>query len=237
MNLIWLLLFAKLPPINSANDALLQLRSGRVEAIANVEAACRGRLRHALKDEPRVLAELVRLSSTGSSEVKKAALDAHRCFSAAKWVSIMKPRLEDSDPAIIAHAAEVSARVSDPIVVPPLLDRLEAQRSACLMNDLAATAVDVCVWLTYAPGASLAGAERTLRERAARAAAEMLDSPHPKVREVAVETLASAGIASWAKQIGELIAKEKKGAFARKNDAALLARFDQRRRTLSQKKE
>jgi hypothetical protein len=225
-----ILLLAALPPINSANDAVLQLRTGKVEAIANVEAACKGKLRHALKDEPRVVAELMRLSA--NAEVKKAVLDAYRCLSPAKFAELMSIRLNDPDPAIVAYAAEVSARVADPIVVPPLLDRAEEKRTACL-GELPAAEIDRCVWLTYAPGASLAGADRALRERAAKFAAEMLASLHPKVREVAVETLASAKLKAYAAAVAELIAKEKSGAFAKKNDAALLTRFEERKRALT----
>jgi hypothetical protein len=227
--LILLLLIAKLPPINSANDAVLQLRTGSVEAIANVDAACRGKLRHALKDDARLVQELTRLSR-GSIEVKKAVLDAHRCLSPAKWVAIMTPLL--SDP-VAAYAAEVSARVGDPIVVPPLLDRLAARKTDCMKAELAAEEIETCVWLTYAPGASLSGADATLKARAAKAGVEMLGSPHAKVREVAVETIAAAGIADYAKAIADLIAKEKAGAFAHKNDAALIGRFEQRRKTLA----
>ncbi len=226
------LMLGALPPIQSANDAVLQLRGGQVEAIRNVESACRGRLRHALKDEPRVVQALARLSSSGSADVKKAALDAYRCMSPARFVELMTPRLSDPDPELVAYAAEVSARVADPAVVPPLLDRLEAKRDACQSAELSPGQLDACVWLTYAPGASLAGAERKLRLRAAEDAAAMLGCPHAKVREVAVETLASARIKVHAKSVAELIAKEKQGAFPERNDAALLSRFETRRRAL-----
>jgi hypothetical protein len=230
--LLWLLLLAaKLPPIHSANDAVLQLKTGSAAAVANVGAACRGKLRHALKDDPRVTAELSRLAASGSPEVKKAVLDAHRCLSPAKWVAIMTPRL--LEPEVAAYAAEVSARVGDPVVVGPLLDRLDERKAACMTADLAAEEVELCVWLTYAPGASLGGADDVLRARAARAAAAMLDSPHAKVREVAVETIASSGIAAHAEDIAGLVAKEKRGAFEEKNDAALIARFEARRRALA----
>jgi hypothetical protein len=228
--MLLLLLRAALPPINSANDAVLQLRTGKPEAIAHVDAACRGKLRHALKDEPRLVQELLRASA--SAEAKRAALDAHRCLSPAKFVELLKLRLAEADPTIAAYAAEVSARVADPVVVAPLLDRLEERKTAC-MGELEAAEVERCVWLTYAPGASLSGADRPLRERAARLAAEMLSSPHPKVREVAVETLASARLKAHAADVAALIAKEKKGAFAKKNDAALLGRFEERRRALA----
>lgn len=223
-----LLLLIGLPPVTSANDALLQLRTGKVDAIANVEKACRGKLRHELPANPKVTAELDRLSRSTDLAVAKAALDAHRCLPAPAFVAILTHRL-DAIPAVAAYAAEVSARVGDPSVVPPLLDALEANVAACNGK---AESVDLCVWLTYAPGASLGGAPETVRRRAAGLAAKLLDSPHAKVREVAVETLASAKVAEQAKAIEALIAKEKKKELPNPNTPELIQRFEDRRRAL-----
>lgn len=220
------------PPIRSANDAMLQLRTSKVEALVNLERACRGRLRHELKDHAVVLKELTRLSAMEDEKVQRAALDAHRCLSPQKFVPILKARLAGK-PAVAAYAAEVSARVDDPAMVPPLLDALAKKRSACLGAELPKPEIEVCVWLTYAPGASLGRADRALREKAAAAAARMFDSPHPKVREVAVETVAASRLKGYAAKVADLIAREKKGTFERRNEAPLLRRFEKRRRALS----
>lgn len=223
---------AKLPPIRSANDAALQLRTSKVEALENLARACRGRLRHELKDHPVVIRELTRLSAAKAENVRRAALDAHRCLSPSKLVPILEARLA-GDPAGATYAAEVSARVADPAMVPPLLEALEKKRSACLGADLPKAEIELCVWLTYAPGASLARADRALRTKAAKAAERMFESPHPKVREVAVETVAASRLKAYAPSVARLIAREKKGEFERGNDRALLRRFQKRRRALS----
>jgi hypothetical protein len=98
-----------------------------------------------------------------------------------------------------------------------------------------AYAAESCVWLAYAPGAALANAAAAdpLRDRVTEAVVEMTRSSHPKVREVAVETLHAAGRAEAVEPLRRLIVRERqKGEFSRPNSAAMVARFERRLRAL-----
>ena len=226
-----------LPPIRSPGDAMAQLSlkaaGQQVAALGNLASACRGRMRHALRDHPAVLRRLSSLARSPSTKVKRAVMDCARCFTPAKFVTLLSVELADSDPAVVSYVAEVVARVADPAVVPPLLAELEKHGEACRKPGLAAERVEVCVWLTYAPGAALQGAAAELRGEAATLASAQLASPYPKVREVAVETVAASRLARFAPAVAELIAREtKKGGFDAPNDPALIGRFKKRLRAL-----
>lgn len=225
-------------PISSPPQAVARLRAAKgeaamVAAVKDVTAACRGKLRHSLRDHPSLHATAKSIATTRSVGERKAALDLFRCFTPAKMLALLEPNLRGDDDAMIAYAAEVSARLEAPATVPVLLDVLAARRDACLAEGLSASEVEVCVWLTYAPGPGLGSADAALRTRTGDAAAAMLASPYPKVREVAVETLAATKQKKFAPAVKALVAKEKKGGFAKKNDAALLGRFADRARALS----
>lgn len=229
--------FAGLPPIRTANDAALQLSmkapAKQEAALSNLQAACRGRLRLALRDNARVLARLKAMSKSGSDAVKKAVMDSARCATPARFAPIIGVQLGDTSPAVVAYAAEAAARLEDPVVVPMLLDTFDGKIERCMKPDLGAADLDVCVWLTYAPGAALAGADEALRRRAAAAALRAFDAPHPKMREVAVETLTATRLKEHAPRLAALIAREKKkGGFDKPNDAALIGRFKKRLKTL-----
>lgn len=227
-------------PIRSPIEAVAALRgTDRAAAVKSVDAACRGRTGRQLRDHKSVLAEALRWAKAKDVEKRKASLDLHRCFSETVFVEkLLVPRLDDVSPEVVAYAAEIGGRLESPVVVPLLLDRLDARAEACRTPGLDAAALDVCVWLTYAPGTGLARADAALRARAAAAAAAMAHgAPYPKIREVAVETLAAAGLEVHAKTIEQLIAKERKGAFEPANDGALLRRFAKRAKTLKTKGE
>lgn len=225
------------PPVQSALQASARLRSASTgaEAMAAVKAvteACRGKLRHALRDHAGLLASAQKLAAASDPEVRRAALDLDRCFTPPTFVRVVAPRLEDTAQPVLIYAAEVAARMADPVVVAPLLAALDTRKAACLEPGLGKPEVEVCVWLTYAPGAALASADASTRAAAADQARAMFASPYAKVREVAVETVAAAGLASHAGAIKALIKDEKSGRFSSPNDAALLGRFEQRRRAL-----
>lgn len=229
----------KLPEIRSPNDAMVQLslkgEAKQRAALDNLKSACRGRARLALRDNPAVLGRLKSLVTGGSSAVKKAVLDCSRCATPAKLVPLLTAALADPEPAVVAYAAEIAGRQESAALVPALLDARDARKEACGHPDLPAAQLDVCVWLTYAPGTGLGGADEALRERAAQAAIHAFDSPHPKVREVAVETLTASRLGAHAGALKRLIDREKKGDFAKPNDAALIGRFKDRLRTLKKR--
>ena len=202
-------------------------------AVARVNEACRGRYRRALRDHPAILKAVQARSQTGPVASRKAVLDTHRCFSIERFRSVLRPLFAATNPELVAYAAEVAARTEDSGLVEALLAALEARRSGCAAPGQSDDAVDVCVWLTYAPGACLGAASRTLRAQAGQAAAGMLTSPYAKVREVAVETLASARLKRFAPAVATLIKQEKAGAFDQPNTGVLVARFEQRRRRLA----
>lgn len=224
-------LASALPPITTTTGALVQLKgANKVEALANVKEACRGKYRRELRDKPELAEQLKTVFQAGDAAVKKAALDTSPCFSGGAFLPLVEAALSDADDAVIAYGAEVSARLEDPKLVAVLHAAMAPRKTACLGSDLSNSAADVCVWLTYAPGALLGAADEATRKVAGEKAAEMLKAEHPKVREVAVETLASTRIPAFAPKIAELLEAEKK--FARKNSKELLERFRDREKTL-----
>lgn len=232
---------AELPPITSAAQAVGQLSSAAESdqraALANLQAACRGKYRRELRDHPEVKRRLEALFAAAAPAVKRAVLDASRCYSSAAFLPLVVQALHDPDPGIIAYGAEVGARLEDPAVIAPLLEALSARAGACAQPGLSPAEVEVCVWLTYAPGAPLPAASAELKQQAAKAAVAMTESPYKKVREVAVETIAASGLAEHAPALRALIAREeRKGGFSEPNDAALLARFKERLRALAKPK-
>ncbi len=205
----------------------------QIAALKNLKSACRGRARLALRDDPRVLGKLKAFVSTGSADVKKAALDCARCATPAKLLPIVTAALADKNPQIVAYAAEISGRQESPELVGAILDAGDARSAACADAAVSGDELEACVWLVYAPGTGLAGAPEALRQRAAKMAVAAFDSPHPKVREVAVETLTASKLAAHAADLKRLITREKKGEFAKRNDAALIGRFEKRLKTLT----
>lgn len=232
-----LLTLAAAAPIQSPPQAVARLRAAKGgdamnAAVKDVTEACRGKLRHSLRDHPALHAEAKRIATTASTPERKAALDLFRCFTPKKMMALLEPNLSSEDDAMITYAAEVCARLEAPETVPPLLALLAKKKSACLAGGLSKEKSEVCVWTTYAPGPGLTSADDALRKQVGDAIVPMLDAPQAKVREVAVETLAATRDSSFAPAVRALIAKEKKGAFAEKNDAALLGRFAQRAKAL-----
>lgn len=223
-------------PITSPIHAVAALRGPDLDgAVKTVDAACRGRTGRALKDQPMLLAEAKRMAGAKEPERRRRALDLHRCFSEPTFRSaLLLPRFDDGDVGVVAYALEVGARLESAAVAEVVVDRLEAQIEACLDPELAPAAVEVCVWLAYTPGTGLANADDALRARAGTLVARTaLESPHPKVREVSVETLAATRLKGHAVTVRTLIAKERKKAFEKPNDPALLSRFEKRARSLS----
>lgn len=226
------------PPLNTPVQAVLRLRAAKspsamTAAVKEVAAACRGRLRHTLRDDPRLLAEVKRRSNDSDPGMRRAVLDLDRCFTPQRFAKILAPRFSDEAPEVIAYAAEVAARGEDPRLAPPLLAALEARQAECQKPGLAQPWIEGCVWLVYAPGAVIKRADRALKDAAATRAVALFDSPYPKVREVAVETVAASGLKKYAAAVADLVAREKKGAFKSPNRPELVARFEARRRALA----
>lgn len=147
-------------PLTSPVTAVARLRQAEdLEAgVKAVEAACRGRQRRTLVDHPQLLAEARRLLGEKDPQTRKRALDLHRCFSEAVFVEqLLMPRLRDDDSSVVAYAAEVAARLESAAAARRLLDRLEEAMHGCTQPGLPKAGIDVCVWLTYAPGTGLTG--------------------------------------------------------------------------------
>jgi hypothetical protein len=233
-------LAAGLPPIKSPQDAVLQLRlkgeAKQLLALKNLKTACSNRFRRSIKDAPGTVKGLQRLSRNGSLEVKKAVMDCFRCFSPRVFQKILAIQIIDGNAKVVSYAAEVSARVNDPAMLLPLMAEWEKKSSICLSAGLKKVDVERCVWLSYAPGASAAKASAETKEKLAKLAIKQFDSPYPKVREVAVETLLATGRAIDAAALKVLIQREKKAEFERNNDASLIGRFQKRLTTLQRKK-
>lgn len=231
MSLFLLALLAALPPITTTPGALVQLKgANKIEALGNLKEACRGKYRRELRDKPELAEQLKAVFQAGEVAVKKAVLDTSPCFSNSAFAPLVELALADPDDAVLAYGAEVSARLEDPKLVAVLHAAMSPRRAGCLGPGLSNSTAEVCVWLTYAPGALLGAADEATRKTAGDQAAEMLKAEHAKVREVAVETLAATRIPAFAPKIAELLEAEKK--FAQKNSKELLDRFRDREKTL-----
>ena len=231
-----------LPPIQTPEQAVQQLglsgEEAQLSALSNLKTACRGRLRHTLKDNKPVLSAVEKLLEEGSAPVRRGALDVVRCFAAANIPRMLALGLDATDPQLRSYAAEIAAQVSEPPVTELLLARLEKVRPDCADPKAKAELVESCVWLVYSSGATVGpGHSRALRERIGKAIEAQLASPHPKVREVAVETLGRTRLSAHAQAIERLVEQEKKGTFSEKNEAAILRRFESSAKSLKQKGE
>ena len=219
---------------------MMQLRlkgeKNQLAALKNLKDACSGRYRRALKDAPAIIGPLSSFSKAGTFDVKKAAMDAYRCFSPRVFAKFLKIQIVDQNPKVVSYAAEVSARVSDPAMLPALIEELQAKQGDCLKPGLDPAEIERCVWLTYAPGASAADAPKETKASLAKLAVSQFDAPYPKVREVAVETLSATKLSKYAPALKALIDKEKSGSFAVANDKAMLGRFKARLKTLKRAK-
>ncbi len=231
----------RLPPIQSPLEAVQQLSlpapAQQLEALKNLKEACSGPRRLALRDQAPVLAKLEALSRGGSAEVKRAALDAFRCFSPDKLARLVEIQLADAEPTVVSYACEVAARTEDPVMAPLLLSRQAASQAACLADGLAAPEAERCVWLTYAPSAVIGRADAAVRKQAGELAVKALAAPAPKLREVAVETIAATRMKAFLPALTEMVDKEKRGAFAKPNDRGLYDRFHKRVAALKRSKE
>jgi len=225
----------------AARQLLVKDGKRQLEALKNLKSVCRGPQRHGFRDAGPIEKALSRLAAKADpkrrAEVLAAVMDTSPCFSAARFAPMIKAQLADTDPAVIAYAAETAGRLNQPEMLPLLLEQLRNWRKPCSAEGLPPTKVQVCVWLAYAPGAVLPN----IKDAAKRAEVlslvlPLLDSAYPKVREVSVETVAATELAAGIKPLAFLIAKEgKKGGFRTANSAALVGRFEQRLQALKKR--
>ncbi len=232
-SLLFGLLIAALPVPKSVAEAEAQLAqkdpAAQVEAIGNLGKACRGSLRLTLRDHAGVIGRLSALAREGTPEVKRAVLTSSRCFRPAAFVAAYQGLIADADPEVVAYALEIVSNTQDASLVGLVLDHQEGVTAKCSQGKAPGEA---CVWAAYAPSTMLASAPREIRERAALQAAALFAAESPKVREVAVETLAATRLAQHAPKLAALIDKEKSKGFAAPNDAALIKRFGERLKAL-----
>ena len=226
----------------AARQLLVKDGKRQLEALANLKAVCRGPQRHGFRDAGPIEKALKRLSAKADPKLRAKVLagvmDTTPCFSAARFVQFIAAQLKDTDPAVIAYAAETAGRLNQPEVLAPLLEQLEAWRKPCSAEGLPPERVNVCVWLAYAPGAVLPNVpDAAKRQEVLELVLPLLDSFYPKVREVSVETVSATGLAAAIEPLAFLIAKEgKKGGFRTPNDPSLVGRFEQRLESLKKRK-
>ena len=242
MPVVLLLLLAPPTTPQEAIRGFLRPDAAQQQAgLAQLESACTGQRRHDFRDDPRLLKALGRLRhkvAKGQGATRRTVLMAllrvQPCFSPGKLVTLFKPMLLDGDLELRARTIETLATTGHVDVLPALLDRFRAGQALCLGEGLGAGDQKICVWLAYGLGAALhqAAADAPLRTEVARAVIPWLGSPYAKVREVAVETLATAGKAVAVDPLAALIASEQQGRFKQGNSPALINRFEQRLKTL-----
>lgn len=178
----------------SALEALARLKPSSgpalVAEVEATEAACRGKLRHELRDHPGLLAEVERRLNAGALEDQKAVLELERCFSAPK----LRPLLEKAlgIEGLTPLAAEIAGRFEDPVYVAPLLAALIGKKADCLKVAPNDPAAEACVWLVYALGPSVKKAGAGTKAEVKKELDGLNAAAHPKLQEVLAETLRSA---------------------------------------------
>jgi hypothetical protein len=221
-----------LPPIKSAADAISELglvHEDQLEiALGNLKAGCKSsELRRELRDNEAISKRLDELLRHASAHLKRSVLEAAACLSPARQGPLVGLALQDADPSVISAAAEAAGHTSDPALLRAVLEVQKAWTARCVdAASLKAPEVDACVWLSYAPGPLSAGADATLRDRAAAQAVQMFESKLSKVREVSVETLAATHLKKFAPDLKKLIQKERTQAFENTNAPEIVKRFE-----------
>jgi hypothetical protein len=178
----------------SALEALARLKptsgAALVAEVQATEAACRGKLRHELRDHPGLLAEIERRLNAGALEDQKAILELERCFSAPK----LRPLLEKAlgIEGLTPLAAEIAGRFEDPVYVAPLLATLIGKKAECLKVTPDDPGAEACVWLVYALGPSVKKAGAGTKAEVKKELDGLDAAAHPKIKEVLAETLRSA---------------------------------------------
>lgn len=190
----FVLLVAALPEPRNALEAITRLKAANgaklTEEVQAVESACRGKLRHELRDHPGLLGEVERRLSAATLEDQQAILELERCFTAPK----LRPHLEKAlgIEGLTALAAEVAGRFEDPVFVAPLLATLMAKKAICAQVNAEDPGSSACVWLIYALGPSLKRAGADTKAEVKKELDAFSAAPHPKVKEVLAETLKAA---------------------------------------------
>jgi len=234
--LMTMILLAALPVPKSAAEIESQLVSKGepelIEALENVAKACRGSLRLVLRDHAGVIAKVDGAAKDGSPKVKKAVLGAARCFRPAAFSGTFARLIGDADQTVAAFALEIASNTRDVALAPIVLDAEAARADKCLDDKLDKDTLEACVWAAYAPSTLLDAAPAPLKAKAAELAVKMLEAPSPKIREVAVESLAATKLAVNAPALAAMIEKEKSKGFSTPNDAALVKRFETRLKAL-----
>lgn len=178
----------------SALEALARLKpssgAALVAEVEATEAACRGKLRHELRDHPGLLAEVERRLNAGALEDQKAILELERCFSGPK----LRPLLEKAlgIEGLTPLAAEIAGRFEDPVYVAPLLAALIGKKAECLQVAPNDPGAEACVWLVYALGPSVKKAGAGTKAEVKKELDGLSAAAHPKLKEVLAETLKSA---------------------------------------------
>lgn len=178
----------------SALEALARLKPSSgptlVAEVEATEAACRGKLRHELRDHPGLLAEVERRLNAGALEDQRAILELERCFSAPK----LRPLLEKAlgIEGLTPLAAEIAGRFEDPVYVAPLLAAFIGKKAECLKVKAEDPAAEACVWLVYALGPSVKKAGAGTKAEVKKELDGLNTAAHPKLKEVLAETLKSA---------------------------------------------
>lgn len=227
------LLIAALPVPKTVAEVEAQLTqkdpAALVEAIGNLGKACRGNLRLTLRDHAGVIGKLDAIATDGKADAKKAVLASSRCFRPAAFSPTYKKLISDQDTAVAAYALEIVSNTQDVSLIGLVLDLESTMTSACTQ---AKEPGEACVWAAYAPSTMLNGASREVRERAAALAVGMFVAEAPKLREVAVESLAATKLKAHAPALATLIEQEREKKFKAPNEPALIKRFGDRLKAL-----
>jgi hypothetical protein len=229
-----------LPTPRTAEEVEQQLAAegdARLEALEALPKACRGSLRLVLRDHAAIVRRVSALATEGPAPQRRAALGALRCFRPAVIEAPLRASFGDADRALAAFALEVASNTRDAALVGAVLDHAEGVVERCASSPPSGDALEACVWAVYAASTMLDGADAATRTRARTIVAPATESEAPKLREVAVETLAATRQRAAAAVVAKLVEREKKkGGFTAPN-TALVSRFVERQRALEKAKE
>lgn len=225
------------PQVTDPNRAVLMVRTAKPEQLPTrveaVVAACRGRLRFALRDHPPLRAVAAARVQADPPPGARAVLDLYPCFTHQSFASVVDAGLKR--PEVAAYAAEIGGRLAAPSLVEALVRELTARKEACA-EPASAAEDEVCVWLAYASGPIGQAASPEARTPLQALVLPLLDSEIAKVREVSVESLHSWGDPKFVAPIRALVKKERSQGFDAPNESAVVDRFEQRARSLSKER-
>ncbi|MBT6179442.1 MAG: HEAT repeat domain-containing protein [Deltaproteobacteria bacterium] len=233
MKLLWLLTLTFGVPNSLANDpvqVLNQLSHAspaiRAQAAQSYGKGCRDRkLRRPFRRERSAPAAFKKASMDSDAKVRKASVEMAICFGPEKSAHDLQTLIHDGDPQVSLAAMTQLAHFEHSSGVGPLVKWLSAQREKCLGTEEKLR--ERCVFSAYAIGqaAQHGPADSLYKRQAVEALIPLLESAHPKTREVSAVALSFTGDSREVPVLSKLLVAEERGRFDPANPDEVLEHF------------